>query len=259
MSTTNKPTVETTYPLVYHLKELRTRFIYVFVAFLVVFGLCYWQSHYIYEFLVAPLKPYLKDGVTLTMMRLTEGFLTEIKFSAMAAIVVLMPFILFQFWRFVAPGLYKEERRYLVGFIFAGTFLFVCGAAFVYKFVFPLGFKLFTSYVDKWDDMQATFSISFYLGFITKLMVAFGAVFEMPVVVFFLTKIGLVNTDMMRRNRKYAILGIFIVAAILTPPDVISQVAMAIPLMILYEISIWITKIWGPKPKLVDQTADIYE
>ena len=287
MAKTDKPTVETTYPITHHLRELRKRVVYVLVILTVVFCFVYWKSDYVYRYLIKPLNPYIghtvqldneqmmaltpteinalieeatKDSkVRLITISVTEAFFTELMFSFAAALVFCMPFILFQAWRFVAPGLYKEERRYLFGFIISASFLFCCGAMFVYHFVFPLGFKLFTSYTDKWEGMQVTFSIAAYFGFVTKLMIAFGAVFELPVVVFFLTKMGIVNTEMMRKYRKYSILGIFIIAAILTPPDLISQIAMAIPLIILYEISIWITKIFGVKAKEADQTVDIYE
>ena len=286
MAKTDKPTVETTYPITHHLRELRKRVVYVLVVLTVVFCFVYWKSDHVYKFLIKPLTPYIskdisigeqitsltpaeigelienatKDNkVSLITVNVTDAFFTELMFCFAAALVFCMPFILYQAWRFVAPGLYKEERRYLFGFIISASFLFCCGAMFVYNFVFPLGFKLFTSYADKWEGMRVTFSIAAYFSFVTKLMIAFGAVFELPVVVFFLTKMGIVNTEMMRKYRKYSILGIFIIAAILTPPDLISQIAMAIPLLILYEISIWITKIFGPKAKEADQTVDIYE
>jgi sec-independent protein translocase protein TatC len=193
------------------------------------------------------------------MLTLTEGFMTELKISMLAAIFFSMPFILFQLWRFIAPGLYKSERRYLVGFVFFATLLFLAGASFAYYFVFPLGFKFFLSYSGEEWGMVATLSIAWYLTLVMKLLLAFGIVFELPVVIFFLTKIGLVNTAMLKKYRKFAVIGIFMLAAVLTPPDIISQVAMAVPLLFLYEVSIVITKIFGPKPEKSTDEVDIYK
>jgi sec-independent protein translocase protein TatC len=258
MAKKDKPTVETTYPLSHHLNELRWRLLYVAIVVLVIFCLCYWQSNYVYDFVTRPINPLLSEKVTLSMLKLTEGFITELKMCFLAAIFISMPFILFQFWRFVAPGLYKQERRYLVGFVFFASLLFLAGAAFVYYIVFPLGMTFLTHYSkDNWG-INATLSIEMYLGFVLKLIIAFGLVFELPVVIFFLTKVGIVNTNMLKKYRKFAIVGIFTIAAILTPPDVISQIAMAIPLIILYEASIVITKVFGPKAAAKEPQADIY-
>lgn len=260
MPTTDKPTVETTYPLSHHLKELRKRLMNVGIAIMVLFVIAYSNSDYVYKFVTKPITPFLSAKATLSMLSLTEAFVTELKMSFLAALVVGMPFILWQFWRFVAPGLYKQERRYLLGFVISATFLFLCGASFVYVVVFPLGMKFLLT-VGMKMDLMATLSVSWYLTFVLKLMIAFGAVFELPVVIFFLAKIGIVNADMLRKYRRFSIVGIFVVAAILTPPDVISQIAMAIPLLILYEISIFIAKKAAPKKTNEDTeaTADIYQ
>ena len=261
MSTTDRDTVETTYPLSHHLNELRKRIFYIIIAWVVLFGLCYWQNAFIYEFVTAPLAPYIGEKVTVVSLRPLEGFLASLTMAMLAALFFCMPFILYQMWKFVAPGLYKEERRYLLGFVISATFLFLVGAAFVYNFVFPLGFKFFTSFSEKWG-ISNTWSISLHMNLILKLLIAFGTVFELPVVVFFLAKIGVVNAGMLRKYRKFAIVGIFIVAAILTPPDVISQLMMAGPLILLYEISIYIAKIFGPKPAdkaSKEEKSDIYK
>ncbi len=259
MAQTDKPTVETTYPLSVHLKELRKRVMYAGLVVILLFVLCYWQSAYIFDFVTRPITPFLNEKANLTMLAITEAFITELKMSFLAALAVGMPFILYQFWKFVAPGLYKQERRYLVGFVLSATVLFLSGAAFVYIVVFPLGMKFLLA-VGMKMDITATLSVSWYLTFVLKLMIAFGTVFELPVVVFFLAKIGIVNAEMLRKFRKFAIIGIFILAAVLTPPDVISQVAMAIPLLLLYEISIHIAKAVAPKkPKEEAVAADIYQ
>jgi sec-independent protein translocase protein TatC len=252
-----KPTVETTYPISHHLRELRQRIVKVLIAVLIFFILCYWQSNYIYAFVTAPLAPLLSDNVSLAMLKLTEGFVTELKMCFLAGLFITMPFTLFQFWRFVAPGLYKQERRYLVAFVFSASLLFLAGAAFVYYIVFPLGMRFLTSYASGEWNITAPLSVEFYLGFVLKLMLAFGLVFELPVVIYFLSKVGLVTTEMLKKYRRFAIVGIFILAAALTPPDVISQIAMALPLILLYEVSIFITKISGKKREEIKE-VDIY-
>jgi sec-independent protein translocase protein TatC len=253
-----KPTVETTYPISHHLRELRQRIVKILAATIVLFILCYWQSDYIFSFVTAPISPLLSDRVTLSMLKLTEGFVTELKMCFLAAVFITMPFTLFQFWRFIAPGLYRQERRYLVSFVFFASLLFLTGAAFVYYIVFPLGMKFLTSYAAGDWNISAPLSVEFYLSFVLKLMLAFGVVFELPVVIFFLSKVGLVTPEMLTKYRRFAIVGIFVLAAALTPPDVISQIAMALPLILLYEISIWITKLNSKKKAEEVKEVDIY-
>jgi sec-independent protein translocase protein TatC len=254
--------VESTYPISQHLAELRKRLTYVGIFWLIMFIICYWQSTLIFNFITAPIRPLLHEDAHLAMLTLIEGFMTELKISMLAGLFFSMPFILYQGWKFVAPGLYKNERRYLIGFVISATLLFIAGASFAYFLVFPLGFKFLLSYSGGEWGMVATLSVGWYLTLVMKMLLAFGLVFELPVIVFFLTKIGLVNTEMLKKYRKFAIVGIFILAALLTPPDVISQVAMAVPLLILYEISIIITKIFGPKPEVeeeAEEMVDIYK
>jgi sec-independent protein translocase protein TatC len=253
-----KPTVETTYPISHHLRELRQRIVKILIILIAFFVLCYSQSDYIYAFVTAPINPLLSDNISLSMLKLTEGFVTELKMCFLAALFITMPFTLFQFWRFVAPGLYKQERRYLISFVFFASALFLAGAAFVYYIVFPLGMKFLTSYATGDWNITAPLSVEFYLSFVLKLMFAFGVVFELPVIIFFLSKVGIVTTDMLKKYRRFAIVGIFILAAALTPPDVISQIAMALPLILLYEISIFITKLSGKKKTEEVKEVDIY-
>lgn len=256
-----KPTVETAYPLTHHLGELRKRLTYSLIFVMVIFGFCYWKNSYIYDFVRAPVLPYLGDMNQLTILRLTEGFLTQLKLCLMAAVFFSMPFILFQLWKFIAPGLYRNERRYLVGFVVSASVLFVGGAAFAYYMVFPLGFKFFLSISGDWG-VTGSLSISWYLSFVAKLLLAFGIVFELPVVIFFLSKIGIIKTETLKKYRKYAYVGIVTLSAIITPPDVISQIMMSIPLIILYELSIWITKVFGPKKNILEdneRSPVIYE
>jgi sec-independent protein translocase protein TatC len=241
-------------PLTKHLEELRQRLIKIFIVLIVVFGVCYSNSKFFMDFVTAPLLPLLPAKSSLAMLKLTEGFFTELKLSLMAAVFFSMPFILYQLWKFVAPGLYAHEKKYVVSFVLVSSILFFSGAAFAYYIVFPFGFRFFLNYAQ--GDVIASLSLQWYLSFVTRLILGFGIIFELPVFTLFLSKMGIVTADMMKKHRKYAIVGIFIVAAIFTPPDVFTQCMMAVPLLILYEISIYVAKIFGKK-KLKDE--DIYE
>lgn len=241
-------------PLTKHLEELRSRLIKVFILLIIVFSVCYSQSKYLMAFVTAPLTPILPKGSSLAMLKLTEGFFTELKLSLMAALFFSMPFIFYQLWKFVAPGLYVHEKKYVVGFVFVSSLLFFVGAAFAYYLVFPFGFRFFLNYAQ--GDVIANLSLQWYLSFVTRLILGFGIVFELPVFSLFLSKMGIVTAEMMRKYRKYSMIIIFIVAAIFTPPDVFTQCMMAVPLLILYEISIYVAKIFGKKP-LKDE--NVYE
>ena len=155
-------------------------------------------------------------------------------------VILAVPVIFYELWMFVAPALYQKEKRYLIPFVLFSSILFILGALFGYLIVFPYGFKFFISFAT--EDIQALPSVKQYFSFAIRLLLAFGLVFEMPVVVLFLSKIGLITPDAMKRFRKFAILCSFILAAILTPPDVATQIMMALPIIILYELSILISK-----------------
>ncbi|MDR0454954.1 MAG: twin-arginine translocase subunit TatC [Deferribacteraceae bacterium] len=263
MATTDKETVETSYPLSHHLEELRKRIGYVICFWIILFFLCFWQNKFIKDFVTRPLRPYIENNtVEVVTLYPLEGFLAVLKMAMLASLFFCIPFMLYQVWRFVSPGLYKRERRYLLGVVISGLFLFLAGAAFVYIFVFPLGFKFFVSFSETLN-IKNTWSLTLHMSLILKMLIAFGGVFELPVVIFFLAKIGIVNAEMLRKYRKFAIIGIFIIAAIITPPDVISQLMMAAPLLLLYEISIFIAKIFNPKPAEAgekdSETNDIYQ
>ncbi|KAA0257663.1 twin-arginine translocase subunit TatC [Deferribacter autotrophicus] len=242
-------------PLTAHLEELRSRLIKSLIVVLVVFIVCYSQSKYIFDFVTAPLVKVLPEKSSLAMIKLTEGFFTELKLSLMAAVFFSMPFILYQLWKFVAPGLYAHERRYIVSFVIVSSFLFFTGAVFAYYVVFPFGFQFFLSYAKGY--VIANLSIQWYLSFVVRLIMGFGIIFELPVFTLFLAKMGIVTASMMRKYRRYAIVMIFIAAAILTPPDVFTQLMMAGPLILLYEISIFVAKIFGRKDEI--KKEDIYE
>ena len=247
--------VEDKLPLLSHLEELRKRVIRILIVVVAVFCVCYWQSRFFMDFITAPLVPVLPESSEMAMLKLTEGFFTELKLSLMVAVFFSMPYILYQAWKFIAPGLYADERRYVVWFVILSSLLFFTGAAFAYYLVFPFGFKFFLSYATGY--VVANLSIQWYLTFVIRLILGFGLVFELPVFVLFLAKMGILTPQMMRKNRRYALLGIFVTSAIITPPDVFTQLMMSGPLIILYEISIYVAVIFGRKREIAEE--DVYE
>jgi sec-independent protein translocase protein TatC len=242
-------------PLTAHLRELRSRLIKALLATALAFGACYNFADLLFEFLTRPLLSLGSDAgpeaakfvPKLIGTGLVEAFFTKLKVSFIAAIFLSSPAILYQVWQFVAPGLYDTERRYARPFVIFGTFFFVTGAGFCYQFVLPVGYHFFLEqYATIAVDPQIR--ISEYLSFTSRMLLAFGLVFELPVVTFFLTRLGLVDHRKMLRSTRYAILVIFIVAAMLTPgPDVASQLLMATPLLVLYALSIGVAFVFGPR------------
>ncbi len=228
-------------PFLAHLEELRKRLIVCAIAIGVGFAISYAFSKQLFSFLILPLTKVLPPDSRLIFTNLPEMFITYIKVSLVAGIIVAIPVIFYEVWMFLVPALYQNEKRYLVPFVASSSILFILGALFGYLIVFPYGFKFFMSFAT--EDIQALPSVKQYFSFATRLLLAFGLVFEMPMVVLFLTKIGLVTPDAMKRFRKFAILGSFILSAILTPPDVATQIMMAFPLIILYELSIFLSKL----------------
>ncbi|WP_415237888.1 twin-arginine translocase subunit TatC [Seleniivibrio woodruffii] len=247
--------VEAKLPLMTHLEELRKRLIRVAIILLVIFCVVYNQSQFFMDFVTAPLVKALPEHATLSMIKLTEGFFVELKLCAMVALFFGMPFVFYELWKFIAPGLYAQEKKYVVSFVVFASLLFVGGAAFAYYGAFPFGFKFFLTYAQG-GNITATLSLQEYLDFFVKMVLAFGLVFEMPVFTFFLAKMGFVTSHMMNKYRKYSYLGIFVVAAILTPPDVFSQMMMACPMIILYEVSVGVAKLFGRKRVIKEE--DVY-
>jgi sec-independent protein translocase protein TatC len=223
-------------PFTAHLEELRRRLVICCIATGIGFVIAYGFKEKLFEFLTIPLVREMRVGDKIIFTGLAEAFFTYMKVSFLAGIVIASPVIIYQFWVFVAPGLYEKERKYLVPIVFLSVIFFIGGALFCFFIVFPFGIKYFLSFST--DVIQPLISMKEYLSFTAKMILAFGLIFELPLVIVFLAKLGIVSVDFLRKNRKYAILLIFIVAAILTPPDVVSQILMAIPLMFLYEISI---------------------
>ena len=229
-----------------HLSELRGRLVRCCLAVMVGFIACWAVVDPIFDALVAPLLSVLPDGSHAIYTTLPEGFFTRMHIAFVAGVFVSSPAIFYQVWAFIAPGLYEEEKRSIIPVAVMSAFFFISGGAFCYFVVFPNAFAFFMSYAT--DTIVAMPKISDYLSFVLKLILAFGLVFEMPLFAFFLARMGIITAELMRRVRRYAILAIFIVAAILSPPDVVSQLLMAAPMLVLYEVSIFVAAGFGKKP-----------
>jgi len=241
-------------PFTSHLEELRRRLIICFIAVAVGFVVSYGFKEQLFEILMQPLKHSMAKGDTLIYTNLPEAFFTYLKVAFLTGIGLASPIIIYQFWMFVAPGLYEKEKRLLLPIVFLSTLFFVGGALFGYFIVFPYGFKFFLGFAT--ETIRPMPSMKEYLSFAAKLLLAFGIVFELPLVITFMAKLGLVTVPFLKRNRKYAILLFFAGAAILTPPDVVTQIMMALPLMLLYEISIIGARIFGRKPLTATDDKD---
>jgi sec-independent protein translocase protein TatC len=229
---------DATMPLTAHLEELRARLIRSLLAIFVAFAATYSFADALFAFLTRPLLALHDDKVQLIGTGVTEAFFTKLKVSLIAAVFVASPVIFHQAWKFVAPGLYESEKRYARPFVVFATFFFVLGAAFCYLVVFPVGYAFF---VEQYGTIGVApaIRISEYLSFSARMLLAFGVTFELPVVTFFLARLGLVTHRTMIRFVRYAVLLIFVLAAVLTPgPDVASQLLMAGPLLVLYALSI---------------------
>ena len=232
-------------PLLDHLIELRRRLLWSAVAFIVCFAVCYHFSEQIYSFLVQPLANILRtrgDNRRLIFTELTEAFFTYLKVAFFGAAFISFPVVASQVYLFVAPGLYRSEKRAFLPFLLATPFLFVAGACLAYYFVFPAAWTFFLSFESSNGagglPVQLEAKVSEYLSLVMKLIFAFGVAFQLPVLLTLLAKVGIVSSKSLKKYRRYAYVGMFIVAAIITPPDVITQTGLAIPLILLFEISI---------------------
>ncbi len=243
-------------PFLSHLEELRKRLIACAIAVGVGFAVCYAFSERLYRILVSPLIEIMPEGEGLIFTRLLDPFFTYLKTGLIAGVMLVAPYLFYQLWLFIAPGLYQHEKKYVIPFVFFSTILFVGGALFGYFVVFPLAFRFFLGFENEY--IQAMPSMNDYFSFVIRLLCAFGIAFELPVVIFFLAKIGIVTPQLLRKKRKYALLLMFVVGAIITPPDVISQVMLAVPLIALYEVGIILAMI-GTKKKAKEEETEVEE
>jgi sec-independent protein translocase protein TatC len=231
-------------PLLDHLIELRNRLIYSVAAIMVGFVVCYFFSEHIYAFLVRPLANVYQGqtGRRMIYTGLTEAFLTYVKVAFWAGTFLTFPFVASQLWMFIAPGLYRKEKQAFLPFLIATPVLFFLGAAMAYYVVFPLAWKFFVSFETPGGPgmlpIQLEARVAEYLSLVMKLLFAFGLAFQLPVALTLMGRVGLISAEQLSKNRRFAIVGVFAGAAVITPPDIISQITLAIPILILYEISI---------------------
>jgi sec-independent protein translocase protein TatC len=235
------PPEEEKMPLLSHLEELKRRLMRVLAVVGIGFGVCYLFKDWTFRAITRPLVEAMPSQAALIFTGLPEAFFIHMKIAFFASLLLTAPYTLFEIWRFIAPGLYPKEKKIVFPFVFFSTLLFASGVLFGYFIALPPAFAFFVSFST--DFLKPMISFREYLSLTLTFLLAFGLCFELPVFMFFLAKLGVVNAQMLSKQRRYAILLIFIVAAVLTPsPDVVSQILMAIPLMILYEASILVVK-----------------
>ena len=227
-----------------HLVELRNRLFYALIAVGALFLALLPFSNLVYELLADPLVAVLPAGTTMIATEVASPFLTPLKLTFMAAIVLAVPYLLYQLWAFVAPGLYRHERRLMFPLLFSSTLLFYVGMAFAYFVVFPVVFNFFVISAPKGVTVMT--DIRAYLDFVFTLFFAFGIAFEIPVAVVLLAKMGVVNPELLSKKRPYVVLGIFVVAALLTPPDILSQSFLALPMWVLFEVGLMVARYVAP-------------
>lgn len=233
-----------------HLLELRNRLLKIVLGLVVCVIAFLPFSNELYTWLAQPLLSHMPVGTHMIATAVTTPFLVPMKVSTLLAIVVSLPYTLYQAWAFVAPGLYTHERRFIGPLIIASTSLFLAGMAFAYFVVFPVLFGFITASAPQ--GVAVMTDIGSYLDFVTTMFVSFGLAFEVPIAVVILVKFGIVKVAMLKEARPYVIVGAFIVGAVLTPPDVISQIMLAIPLWFLYEAGVFVARFVAPRQEAVD-------
>ncbi|WP_299491942.1 twin-arginine translocase subunit TatC [uncultured Shewanella sp.] len=240
-------------PLISHLLELRQRLLHAIGSILVVFiCLAYWSND-IYHYIAIPLMKAMPASSSMIATDVTAPFFTPFKLTLVLSFFIAVPYVLYQIWAFVAPGLYKHEKRLVVPLLFSSTLLFYLGIAFAYYIVFPVIFAFFTSVAP--EGVQIATDISSYLSFILKLFFAFGLAFEIPIAVVLLCWAGVTTPDSLKNKRPYIIVGAFVVGMLLTPPDIISQTMLAVPMLILFELGLLGARFYTPKS--TDEEDDI--
>ncbi|MCW7537195.1 twin-arginine translocase subunit TatC [Aquabacterium sp. A7-Y] len=243
-------------PFVSHLVELRDRLIRAVLAIAVVFGvLAIWPGPgQLYDLLAAPLVANLPEGATLIATNVISPFIVPLKITLMAAFLIALPVVLYQVWAFVAPGLYTHEKKLVLPLVISSTLLFLVGVGFCYFFVFGQVFKFIQSFAPK--SITAAPDIEAYLSFVLTMFIAFGLAFEVPIVVVVLARLGMVSVEKLKAFRSYFIVLAFVIAAVVTPPDVISQLALAVPMCLLYELGIWAAQVFIKHTQAPDAEND---
>ncbi|HIP55611.1 MAG TPA: twin-arginine translocase subunit TatC [Arcobacter sp.] len=237
-----------------HIADLRKRLMISSAFLLVAFFACFYVYEPILNWMMIPIEAVLPEGSKMVAIEVQETFFTALKVAFFAAFLVSLPVIFWQMWLFMSPGLYANEKKIILPFVFSATFMFLLGGSFAYYIVVPFGFEFLVTFGSQVVSVMP--SIGKYVSFFTKLVFGFGAAFELPVITFFFAIIGVLNDQMMKDFFKYAIVLIFVMSALLTPPDVITQFLMAGPLVFLYGVSIYIAKIFNPAQKQEDDEED---
>jgi sec-independent protein translocase protein TatC len=250
----NKADMATDMPLVAHLTELRSRLLRIVVVWLLIFAGLFYFANDLYAFISEPLRVYLPEGTSMIATDVASPFLTPFKLALVCALFLAMPFVLHQIWGFIAPGLYKHEKRLAVPLLASSIFLFYAGMAFAYYVVFPLVFGFFTSTAPA--GVAVMTDINKYLDFVLTLFMAFGLAFEIPVATVLLVLSGAVDVAKLRRIRPYVVVGCFVIGMVLTPPDVISQALLAIPMWLLYEVGILFSLLAKPIKRSDEASSD---
>jgi sec-independent protein translocase protein TatC len=247
-------------PLMEHLTELRTRLLYSFAGFIIAFVVCFYFWKPVLDIITAPLeRACLAQGKPCPVIytSLIEPFFTQVKIGAFSAFCITFPLIAAQIYKFLAPGLYKNERLALVPFLIATPIMFAVGATFLYFVLLPMALHFFVGY-QQYANIELMPKIGEYIDLVMKLVFAFGLCFELPVILTLLAKVGIVSSQGLREKRRYAVIIVTVVAAIFTPPDAISMVSLAVPMIALYEISIWLAK-GVEKKRAEDEAAETTE
>ena len=230
-----------------HIADLRKRLIISSITVVVMFFVCFSFYEPILNWMMVPVEASLPKNSQMVAVEIQETFFTALQVAFFSGFIISLPVIFWQLWLFLAPGLYDHEKKLVIPFVFFGTLMFLIGASFAYYIVVPLGFDFLIAFGSAVVTVLP--SIGKYVDFFTKLLFGFGIAFELPVITFLLAKVGLVTDKDLKEFFRYAIVIIFVVAAILTPPDVMSQLLMAAPLIVLYGVSIYIAKVFNPAPK----------
>lgn len=240
--------------LISHLLELRDRLLSAVIAVVIAFIPAVIFRNKLFEIVAEPLRAKLPEGGALVATTITGSFMVPVKLAFFTALFAAMPWVLYQLWSFVAPGLYKHEKRFAVPMLVSSIVLFYVGIFFAYMFIFPLAFEFLMNHGP--EGVQQMPEIGYTVDFVLRLLLAFGVAFEIPVVVVLLTVTGLVPVEKLSSSRGYVVIGIFVIAAILTPPDPMSQLLMAIPMWLLYELGVLAARMMTRKPKPAESEPD---